>query len=51
MAEHTTIVTDAETPEAFLESREQFWKSWTNFVVLATSTVVLILILLAVFLL
>ena len=50
MTEHTTIVTDAETPEAFLASREQFWKSWTHFVALCASALVVLLILLDIFL-
>ncbi|HKM61769.1 MAG TPA: hypothetical protein VJY39_04690 [Acidisphaera sp.] len=50
MAEQTTIVTDAETPEAFLASREQFWKRWTHFVVLVASLLALLLICLDIFL-
>jgi hypothetical protein len=49
MAEQTTIVTEAETPEAFLADRVAFWDSWKRFVVMATSAVVLIIIGLALF--
>jgi hypothetical protein len=49
MAEQTTIVTEAETPEAFLADREAFWNTWKRFVVMATCAVVLIVIGLAIF--
>jgi hypothetical protein len=51
MEEHTTtIVTDAVTPEAFLENREHFWKNWTRFVAFSASALVLLLILMDIFL-
>ncbi|MBN9560123.1 MAG: hypothetical protein J0H14_05265 [Alphaproteobacteria bacterium] len=50
MADQTTVVTGAETPEAFLADRQAFWHSWTHFVIGTTIGVVILLILMAIFL-
>jgi hypothetical protein len=50
MADQTTVVTGAETPEAFLADRQAFWHSWTHFVMASTIGVVIVLILMAIFL-
>jgi hypothetical protein len=47
----TTIVTEIETPEAFLAEREKFWASWTRFVFGVAVALVVLLIALAYFLL
>ena len=49
MSEHTTVVTEVETPEAFLADRQRFWQSWTHFIVATIAAVVLILLGLVVF--
>ena len=51
MIEKTTIVTDAETPEAFAEDRLAFWKWFTQSTTRAAIVVAVILVLLAFFLL
>jgi hypothetical protein len=48
MSEHTTVVTEQETPEAFLADRQRFWTSFTHFVLATLAGVLLILIGLAV---
>jgi hypothetical protein len=50
MADQTTVITGAETPEAFVADRQAFWVSWTHFVTGTTIGVVILLILMAVFL-
>lgn len=47
MIEKTTIVTAAETPEAFMQDRVGFWKFFTRLVMIAASVVTVILIVLA----
>ena len=49
MIEKTTIVTEAETPEAFLEDRVSFWKWFTKSVTRAAIVVTVLLAALAFF--
>lgn len=49
MIEKTTIVAEAETPEAFVEDRLSFWKWFTKATTTAATVVVVILVLLAFF--
>jgi hypothetical protein len=49
MIEKTTIVTDAETPEAFAEDRLEFWQWFTKMVMRAATVVAVILVVLAYF--
>jgi hypothetical protein len=51
MDEQTTVVTDVETPEAFLADRQQFWTSFTHFVIIVAVLVAITLILMRLFLL
>jgi hypothetical protein len=50
MADQTTIVTGAETPEAFIADRQAFWVSWTHFVLGSAIGIAILLILMAIFL-
>ena len=50
MAEETTVVTGAETPEAFLADREQFWVRFTHFIVLSIVVVAIVLLGMLIFL-
>ncbi len=50
MADETTIVTGAETPEAFVADRQQFWVSFTHFVMGSAIGIAILLILMAIFL-
>jgi ABC-type Fe3+ transport system permease subunit len=50
MAEQTTVITEAETPEAFLADRERFWSGFTHSIVLAVVAVAIVLLLMLVFL-
>lgn len=45
MAEQTTIVTGAETPEAFVDDRQKFWVSFTRFTMGAVAGIVILLLL------
>ena len=54
MADHSTPTTtpmQAETPEEFLADRERFWNGFTQFTLWSTVSLVILLILMAVFLL
>ena len=44
MSEQTTVVTQEETPEAFLADRQRFWLSFTHFTQATVAAVVLILL-------
>ena len=55
MAEHSTLATQPaahapETPEAFLADRQRFWSGFTHFTLASLITVVVVLVLMAVFL-
>ncbi len=50
MAEQTTIVTGAETPEAFLADRQRFWNGFTRATTGAVIAVAVVLVLMFVFL-
>ncbi len=50
MAEQTTIATGAETPEAFLADRQQFWNGFAQFTKFAVTAVAILLILMYLFL-
>jgi hypothetical protein len=46
--EPTTVVTGAETPEAFLADRQRFWVGFTRFTVAVVALVVFVLIVMAI---
>ncbi len=50
MAEQTTIVTGAETPEAFLADRQRFWDGFTQFTKFSVIAIAILLILMYLFL-
>ena len=50
MAEQTTIVTGAETPEAFVADRQRFWNGFTRFTMGVVAGIVIVLLLLYFFL-
>ena len=50
MAEQTTTVTEAVTPDAFLSDRTRFWMSFTRFAGYVVAFVVLVLVLMGLFL-
>ena len=50
MDEHTTVATQAVTPDAFLADRQRFWMSFTRFTTYVAILVVLILVLMRLFL-
>ncbi len=56
MAEHSTLATQPagnspETPEAFLADRQRFWNGFTHFTLGSLISVVVVLVLMALFLL
>ena len=49
MAEHTTVVTEEETPEAFFEDRMRFWVAFARFAQITVALVVATLLFLVLF--